>query len=194
MQRLKHGDLIALFGQVAGAGQARRAGTHDGHLVAVGLGLGGSLGAVGVVPVGHKTLQTADTHGVALLAADAVHLALGLLRADAAAHGGQGAGLMDHLISALIVLLHDLLDELRDAHVDGTAVHAEMVLAVEAAGGFVQRLLLGVAQRYLEEVFIADIGVLRGHLVLLQAHIRHDHFTSCLYRLQTSSCLRTSKS
>ena len=194
MQRLKHGNLIALLGQVAGAGQTGRAGTHDSHLVAVGLGLGGSLGAVGVVPVGHKALQTTDTYGIALLAADAVHLALALLRADAAAHGGQGAGLMDHLIGALIVLLHDLLDKLGNADIDGAAVHTGMILAVEAAGRFVQCLLLGVAQGHFQEVFIPNVGILRGHLVLLQAHIRHDHFTSCLYRLQTSSCLRSSKS
>ena len=171
MQRLEHRDLIALLGQVAGAGQTRRAGADDSHLVAVGGGLGRRLGAVGVVPVGHKPLQTADTHGVALLAADAVHLALALLRAYAAAHGGQGAGLVDDLIGALVVLLHDLCDEFGDAHVDGTAVHAGMVLAVQAAGGLVQRLLLGVAQRHLEEILVADIGILRGHLVLVQTHI-----------------------
>ena len=171
MQRLEHRDLIALLGQIAGAGQARGAGTDDSHLVAVGGGLGGRLGAVGVVPVGHKALQTADTHGIALLAADAVHFALALLRAHTAAHGGQGAGLVDHLIGTLVVLLHDLLDELGDAHIDGTAVHAGMVLAVQAAGGLVQRLLLGVAQSHLQEVLVADLRVLRGHLVLIQTHV-----------------------
>ena len=130
MQRLEHRDLIALLGQVAGAGQTRGAGADDGYLMAVGGGLGRRLGAVSVVPVGHKALQTADAHGIALLAADTVHLALALLRADAAADGGQGAGLMDHLIGALIVLLHDLLNKLRNTHIDGAAVHAGMVLAV----------------------------------------------------------------
>ena len=78
---------------------------------------------------------------------------------------------MDHLIGALIVLLHDLLNKLGNTHVDGAAVHAGMVLAVQAAGGLVQRLLLGVAQRHLEEILVADIGILRGHLVLVQTHI-----------------------
>ena len=101
---------------------------------------------------------------------------------------------MDYLIGALVVLLHDLLDKLGNADVDGAAVHTGMILAVKAAGRFVQCLLLGVAQGHFQEVFIPNVGILRGHLVLLQAHIRHDHFTSCLYRLQTSSCLRSSKS
>ena len=171
MQRLKHRDLIALLGQVAGAGQARGAGADDRHLVAVALRLGSGLGAVGVVPVGHEALQTADAHGIALLAADAVHLALALLGTYTAAHGGQGAGLMDDLICALIVLLHDLLNKLGDAHVDGTAVHAGMVLTVQAAGSLVQRLLLSVAQRHLEEVLVADLRVLRRHLVLIQTHV-----------------------
>ena len=80
-------------------------------------------------------------------------------------------GLMDDLICALIVLLHDLLNKLGDAHVDGTAVHAGMVLTVQAAGSLVQRLLLSVAQRHLEEVLVADLRVLRRHLVLIQTHV-----------------------
>ena len=126
---------------------------------------------MGVVPVGHKAFQSANTHGVALLAPDTVHLALALLGTDTATHGGQGAGLMDDLIRALVVLLHDLLNELRDADVHGTAVHAGVVLAVQAAGGLVQRLLLGVAQGHLQEVFVAYIGVLGGHFVFIQTHI-----------------------
>ena len=39
MQRLKHGDLISLAGQIAGAGQAGGTGAHHCHAVAVGSGL-----------------------------------------------------------------------------------------------------------------------------------------------------------
>ncbi len=171
MQRLEHGNLVALLGQIACAGQTGRARADHRHLVAVGLGLFRRLGAVGVVPVGHEALQPADTHGLALLAPDAVHLALALLRAHTAAHGGQGAGLVNDLISALIVLCHDVGNKLRDAHIHGAAVYAGMIFAVEAAGSLVQSLLLGIAQRNLQEVFITDIGVLRGHRILVQTHI-----------------------
>ena len=69
---------------------------------------------------------------------------------------------MDDLIRALVVLLHDLLNELRDADIHGTAVHAGVVLAVQAAGGLVQRLLLGVAQGHLQEVLLRTLGSWEG--------------------------------
>ena len=78
MEGLEHGDVIALPGQVARAGEARRAGAHHGDTVAVGSGLFRSLGAVGVVPVGHEPLQTADAHGIALLAPDTSSMRSGM--------------------------------------------------------------------------------------------------------------------
>ena len=177
MQGLKHGDLIALLGQVACAGQARRAGTDDRHLMTVGSRLGSGFRAVGVVPVSHKALQTADTHRLALLTADAVHLTLALLRADAAAHGRQGAGLVDHLIGALVVLRHDLADKFGDLDIDRTAADTGMVLAVQAALRLVQRLLLSIAQRHFQEVAVAHVGVLGGHRILLSTHIEVRHIT-----------------
>ena len=74
---------------------------------------------------------------------------------------------MDDLIRALIVLFGNFLDEFGDLDVDGAAADAGVILAVEAAGRFVQRLLLGIAQSDLQEVLVADVRVLRGHLVLL---------------------------
>ena len=173
VQRLEHGDVVALLGEVARAGQAAGTRADDGDLMAVGNGLGGGLLHVGVVPVGDKAFETADADRLTLDAADALALALRLLRADTAADGGQRGGLVDDLIGALVVLLGDLLDELGDLHLHGAAGDTGMILAVEAAGGFVKRLLLGVAEGDLQEVFVADVGVLRGHLVLFQTHIRH---------------------
>ena len=171
MQRLVHGDIVALLGQIACAGQARRAGTHHSHLVAIGLGLFGDLGAVSVVPVGHEPLQTADPHGLALLTADTVHLALALLGTHTAAHGRQRTGLVNYLIRTLIILCHNVGNKLGNAHIHGAAVYAGMIFAVEAPGSLVQSLLLGIAQSNLQEVFITDIGVLRGHRILVQTHI-----------------------
>ena len=173
MKRLEDGDIVALLGEVARAGQAARAGADNRDLMAVRDGLGGGLLHVGVVPVGNKAFEAANADRLTLDAADALALALRLLRADAAADGGQRGGLVDDLIGALVVLLGDLLDELGDLHLHGAARDTGMILAVEAAGGFVERLLLGVAEGDLQEVFVADVGVLRGHLVLFQTHIRH---------------------
>ncbi len=130
VQRLKHGDVVALLGKVARAGEAAGAGADDSDLVAVGRGLGGRLLDVRVVPVGDKALKAADADRLALDAADALRLALRLLRAHTAADGGQGGGLMDDLIRALVILLGDLLDEFGDLHLHGAAGDAGMVLAV----------------------------------------------------------------
>ena len=46
----------------------------------------------------------------------------------------------------------------------------------QAALGLVQSLLLGVAQGHLQEIMIADIGVLRRHGILILTHI-HSHVT-----------------
>ena len=52
------------------------------------------------------------------------------LRADAAADSGEGGGLVDDLIGALIVLFGDLLDEFGDLDLHRAAGDAGMVLAV----------------------------------------------------------------
>ena len=130
VERFKNGDIVALLGKVARAGEAAGAGTNDRDLVAVGRGLGGRFLHVCIVPVGDKTLEAADADGLALDAADALRFALRLLRADAAADGGQGRGLVNDLIGALIVLFGDLLDEFGDLDLHRAAGDAGMVLAV----------------------------------------------------------------
>ena len=173
VQGLEHGDLIPLPGQVAGAGQAGGAGADDRHAMAVGGGSGRLLGGVGVVPVGHKPLQAADADGLALDAPDALALALGLLGADAAADGREGAVLGHDLIGGLKVALGHLGDEIGDVDLHRAAGDAGHVLAVEAALGLVNGLLPGVAQGDLLEIARADHGGLVGHGVLLQTHVRH---------------------
>ena len=140
---LEDGDVKAVSGELAGAGDAGRAGAHDGDLLAVlggHLGLGGKLGLVA-----EEALELADGHRVALLAADALALALVLLRAHAAADGGEHRVLADDVQRLAELLLADLLDELGDVDVDGAAVNAERLLAVHAALGLGQRHLLGEA-------------------------------------------------
>ena len=167
VQRLEHGDLISLPGQVPGAGQSGGAGADNRHTVAVGSRLFRGLLAVGVVPVGHKALQTADAHGVALLTPDAVLFTLALLGTDPAADGGQGAGGGDDLIGGLKVALGHLLDELGNMYHHRAAGHAGLIFAVQAALGLVQGLGFGIPQGNLLKVLVADVGILRGHGVFL---------------------------
>ncbi len=63
-ERLEHGDVEAVAGELAGAGDAGRAGADDGDLLAVGglhLGLAGKLGLVA-----QEALELADGDGLAL--------------------------------------------------------------------------------------------------------------------------------
>ena len=130
VQRLEHGDLIPALGEVARAGEPRRPAADHGDLVAVGLGFDGEIAAVGVVPVRHEPLQPADGDRLALDAAHALLLALRFLRAYPAAHGGQGAGLLDDVVCLFKLPFRHFGDEFGDMDADGAAAHAGLVFAV----------------------------------------------------------------
>ena len=140
-KRLEHRDVKTVAGKFARAGDARGAGAHDGDLLAV-LGphsrLGGKLGLIA-----QEALELADSHRLALLAADALALALGLLRAHAAADGGEHGLLADDIQSATVVLLANLLDELGDVDVNGAALDAERLFAIHATLGLGECHFLG---------------------------------------------------
>ena len=176
VQGFKNGDLIALLGQLARTGQAGGAGADDGDLDAVALGLLGHLVDILAIPVGDKALQPADGDRLALHAAHTLALTLGLLRADTAGQGGQSIRGGDDLVSAEEIALGDLCDELRNADVDGAALDALRILAVQAAACFLHGHLLGVAKGDLFEILIADVRCLLGHRGLGQSHIRHAVF------------------
>ena len=176
MQSFVNSHLIAQLSQIAGSGQTGRACADDGYLMAVPLRHDGCGVHVLAVPVGYKALQTADSHRLVLDAAGALALALALLRADTAADGRQGRGAVDHLIGGLKVALGNMGDKLRDVDAHGAAGLAGLVLAADAALGLVHSHLGGVAQSHFLKVFVADVGVLRGHGALFGIHIE-SHFT-----------------
>ncbi len=139
---LEDGDVEALTGELAGAGDAGGAGAHDGDLLAV-LGFAHGCAAHLVGHVAHHALELADGHGLALTAEDALALALVLLRAHAAADGGQQVVALDGLERAGPVLIADLCDEAGNVHADGAALHAQGLLAIEAAVGLCDGVFLG---------------------------------------------------
>ena len=110
VQAFVDGDLVAQLGQIARDGQAGGTSADDSDLVAIGRRGGGLAMYVVAVPVGDKALQAANADGLALDAADALAFALVLLRADAAADGGQCTGLGNDMVSGLKVALGDVLD------------------------------------------------------------------------------------
>ena len=128
----------------AAAGQAGRAGADDGHLLAGGRGrlTGVAARLCSQLPVGHVALQAADGHGRALLGQHADLLALGLLRADAAADGGQVVlALQDldgrgHVARRAAALMNSGM-----SHLHRAALAAGGLLALEAALGLGHGLL-----------------------------------------------------
>ena len=160
MQRLKHRDRVALFGEVAGTGQSGGTRTDDRHLVTVGSRQADLLPGLVVVPVGDKALQSADADRVALDAAHADLFALVLLRTYPAADSRQIACIGNDVISSVVVALDDLLNKIGDLNVYRTAAHAGTVLAVEAARRLLLCHLLGVALRHLQKVVRTHLGIL----------------------------------
>ena len=174
MEGLENGHVVAHLAQVARTGQPCRAGADDGDLVSVGFGHGnGGLVLFGHVVVGHKALQTADAHALALDASDALALALLLLGADAAAYSGQGVGGGDNIVSGVEVALSHLGNKLGDAHGHRAAGAAQGVFAVEAALCLVHGHFGGVAQSYLVKVFVSYQRILLRHGIFLHLHISH---------------------
>jgi hypothetical protein len=114
-------------------------------------------------PVPDIPLQIADGDRQAFVAADALDLALGLLRADPARDGRQGVVAEKALGGLGQVALGKQFDEARDVDAHGTTANALGVAAEEAALGFEQRHLLGQTQVDLVEVSVADQGFLLRH-------------------------------
>ena len=157
---------MAVLGQFARGGEPAGAGADHRHLLAAGRGeLQGLLVAVAARPVADVAFEVADGHRQAFVAADALDLALRLLRADAAGDGGQGVVVEQAVRGLRQVALGEQLDEARDVDAHRAAGDALGVLALEAALGFEQGHLLGQAEVDLVEVGVADQRVLLRHLL-----------------------------
>ena len=183
VEGLENGHVIAHLAQVARAGQTRRAGTDDRDTVAVGFG-GNRFGLVllGHVIVRHKALKTADADSLALQAADALGLALLLLRTHTTADRRQRVGAGDDVIGRVKIAVADLLEEAGNLHANRAAGAAGAVFAVQAAGGFLHRGLCIISKSNFVEIPGADNRILLGHFVLCHAHIdlQISHFSFLL--------------
>ena len=145
VQCLEHRNLIAKLCQVAGAGQAGRAGAQHRYLVAVMFWSRHRRLPVVHVPVGHIPLQAADSHRLVLDAPDAFGFALGFLRAYPSAYGGQRVLGLDDLVGLIHVSFHDLMNEILNRYVHRAALNAGRVLALQAALGLVDSHLIRIS-------------------------------------------------
>jgi hypothetical protein len=82
--------------------------------------------------IGNEPLQISDGNGGGFYAAYALALALIFLRANPAANGGEGGGILYDLIRAFVIFLRNFLDEGRDIDAYGTTCNAGFMLARKA--------------------------------------------------------------
>ena len=166
VERLEDGDVVAVLAKLAGGGEPGGTGADDGDFfpgIRAGFNAGEAL-AVPLVVCG-EALEIADGHGSELLRQHAAFLALGLLRADASAHRRKRVGLLDDFDRLEKILFDDRLDEGRDVDAYGTSVDAGRLLALEAALGFQDRLVVAQPEGDLVEVMDAVLGRLLIHFL-----------------------------
>lgn len=167
VESLENSYLVACLGEIARTGKTGRTGTDNSDLLAVGLGLNYLALEVCIVIVRSKSLKTADTYRLALDASYALAFALVLLGTNTSADSGKGAGLGNDLESFLELAVSDLLNELGDLDIYGTARYTGHILAVKASLSLVHSHFLGVSESNLQEVLVSYVRLLGRHRIFL---------------------------
>jgi hypothetical protein len=182
VKRLENRDAVPHLRQVRGHRQARRPRSHDRDLVAGRDRRGGRRIAElhQRAVVGDEALEPADRHRLVLDADGALGLALLLLRADAAADGGQDVLLHQRVVGAFEITFPDLRDELGDVDFDRASGDTRVVLALDAALGLEHREVDRVAERDFVERMRALVRIAQRHRVLrlLRDLLRHERVGS----------------
>ncbi len=168
MKGLKNRHIVSQPGQVSGTGQPCGAGADHSHFFP--LFLLGSLRLYALLPgvICHKALQFSDGYWLSLDAPDAFALTLALLGTHPSAHGGQGAGLTNGLVSPLHISVFHLLHKARNVDRHGTALDALRILAVNAAGRLLHGLFSVVSQTYFFKILPTCLRILFPHRHFLQ--------------------------
>ena len=166
VQGLEDRHVITEIDQIARDREPRGTGADHRDLFPVGLCRRGD-GDIArlLLVVGGEPLKAADGHGFSLLPEDADLLALVLLRADAAADGGEGVRFLEFERRLDELPFGDQLDESRDIDIDGASGNAAGLLALDAALRLGDCGLLGITRGHFVKVFDPDIGRLLGHLL-----------------------------
>ena len=158
---VEDGDFVAELGEFGGAAEPGRAGAQDGDLFAVLFHRG--VEDVDVVVenvVGGVALEASDFHGIAFqIEDDAGAFAEDFGRADAGAAGAEDIGGEDGAGGAGRIPVGDFFDERRDVDAGGAGHDAGRVEAEEAAVGFDERFLRGVAGMFFRHVAGGGLGV-----------------------------------
>ena len=118
---------------------------------------------MGKLPVGGKALQAPDGDRLLLPAEDAEQLALLLLRADAAADGGEGGGLLELGDGSGGIARPDQPDEGGDIDAHRAAVYTFRLLALQTAAGLEDGHVVVVAESHFLKVGRPLLRGLEGH-------------------------------
>src|SRR6516164_1403759 len=145
-------DIAAGFRHVGSAGHAGGTRTDDADLQAVQFDVGNVGPAFGDGQIANKALKPADCHRFERIADNTDAFALGFLRTDPPAHGGQQIGIGDNVVGAAIIFFAYFLDEAGNIDADRTARDARRLQAQQATIRFVERLLERVAAIHLVKI------------------------------------------
>ena len=187
MECLEYRNVKAALRKIARTRKRRGTRTDHRNAVTVLFRLGDLLLGMLHMIVRDKALETADADTLALYSADALRLALCLLRTYSAAYGGKRACLGDHAVRALEIPLGDLCDKRGNVYPDRASGDARHIPAVKTPLRLVDCLLLGVSESDLVEVARTHLGRLGGHFILFRRHVRHQFSPPFFRRLQTCS-------
>ena len=135
---LKEGDVVALLGHQHRDGDACRAGADDGYpLVFAAFTL--NLDPVQIA-VRDVVFDAGDVDRLPLDAPDTVALALLLMVADQGADHAEGIVVKEHLARFIQLAVQEHLDHIGDGGMDGAALAAHGLFAVQAATGLVYNM------------------------------------------------------
>ena len=170
MQSLVDMYLESAFCHVAGKGKRCRTGAHYCHFYTICSLARGQCGiSAQSLGVGGETLKITYRHGRPLhLVVDALRLALAFLGTNAAAHGRQGARLLEHNRGVVEIFALDILDESRNIDAYGAAGDTRRIRAVEAARCLQNSL---VARQALVHLLVAGNAV--GRIEFSHFHARN---------------------
>jgi len=164
VKRFKNRHIVAFLGKFAGNRKTGRSRADNGHLLPGRFGRfrHSDIAMVGFI-IGGETFQSSNGHRFAFLAQNTFCLALRFLRADAAAYGRERIRVFDCMDGAHKIAVRHLLNEGRDGNVHGASFHAGHFLALQATGGFPDRILPRIAERNLVEVLNPLFRILFRH-------------------------------
>ena len=148
MKGFENGNIIAEFSQIAGAGNARRAGADNSDFFAIQFFGAFGSNAVFHSPVGHKAFKLADGHRFTFDTKDADAFALGFLGAHTAANRGKRGRFGNGLVSFFKFTFSDMADKFGDIDTHRASADTAGFFTTEAAGRFEHRFFFVITVAY----------------------------------------------